>query len=87
MLIIVYRFSFTTTEGTAGKDDFVSKTVNATFEALGQETKWIEIDITDDDLLERTESFGVSLVSSSVKAVKLGEPSTVNVLDNDGNWR
>jgi hypothetical protein len=35
-------------------------------------------------LLEPTESFGVSLVSSSVEDVKLGSPSTVNILDNDG---
>ena len=83
-MITVFWFSFQTTQGTAGEDDFVSKTMDVTFEPGEQETKYIEIEITDDDLLEPTESFGVSLVSSSVEAVKLGKPSSVNIVDNDG---
>ena len=59
--------------------------MDITFEP-GETEKWVEIDITDDNLLEPTESFGVSLVSSSVDAVKLGTPSSVNILDNDGNF-
>jgi hypothetical protein len=59
--------------------------MDITFEP-GETEKWVEIDITDDNLLEPTESFGVSLVSSSVDAVKLGNPSSVNILDNDGKY-
>ncbi|CAB4015099.1 T9SS type B sorting domain-containing [Paramuricea clavata] len=77
--------SFTTNAGTAGEDDFDAKTMDITFEP-GETEKWVEIDITDDNLLEPTESFGVSLVSSSVEAVKLGNPSSVNILDNDGKY-
>ena len=59
--------------------------MDITFEP-GETEKWVEIDITDDNLLEPTESFGISLVSSSVEAVKLGNPSSVNIFDNDGKY-
>ena len=60
--------------------------MDITFAPGQKETKWVEIDVIDDDLLEPTESFEVSLTSSSVEDVKLGKPSTVNILDNDGNY-
>ncbi len=60
--------------------------MDITFAPGQKETKWVDIDVIDDDLLEPTESFEVSLTSSSVEDVKLGKPSTVNILDNDGNY-
>jgi hypothetical protein len=44
------------------------------------------IPIIDDHLVEPTEKFKVNLVSSSEPSVKLGEPTSVNILlkDNDG---
>jgi hypothetical protein len=46
------------------------------------------IPIIDDLLVEPTERFKVNMVSSSVPAVKLGEPAAVNILlkDNDGKY-
>lgn len=85
LMIRLILLSFATNSGTAGDEDFASKTTNMTFQPGERQTQFIEVDITDDDLLEPTESFGVSLLSSSVEAVKLGKPSVVEILDNDGN--
>lgn len=83
MLLI---FSFATTTGTAGEADFVSKMTEITFPPGETTSQVIEVNITDDELLEPSETFGLSLLSSSVDAVKLGKPSVVEILDNDGNY-
>ena len=73
-----------TNPSSASAQDFVEKKVDVTFEAGETGPKFVEFDIVDDKIVENTESFEVSLVSSSLSAVKLGEPATVNILDNDG---
>ncbi|XP_028398895.1 uncharacterized protein LOC114521039 isoform X22 [Dendronephthya gigantea] len=72
-----------TNTGSASDEDFKEKTVDVVFEAGETGPKLVEFDIVDDSLVEDTESFTVSIVSSSLSAVKPGEPSTVNILDND----
>ena len=71
---------------TAGHKDFVPKTVDFTFNPGETIPKRLVIDIIDDGLVEPTEEFKVKLISSSIPAVKLGEPASVNihVRDNDG---
>ena len=49
---------------------------------LGETQKQIEIELVDDQRVEDTESFILSLASSS--PVILGEPSSVNIIDDDG---
>ena len=70
---------------TAGAQDFVPKEFDVTFAPGETGPKSIEIGVLDDDSLENAEEFQVSLISSSVPAVKLGQPSSVNIVDNDGN--
>ena len=72
-----------TSPGTASGEDFKEKTVDVVFEAGETGPKVVEFEIVDDSLVENTESFTVTL-DSTASAVKLGEPSTVNILDNDG---
>ena len=69
---------------TADDQDFVPKEFDVTFAPGETGPKSIEIDVLDDDSLENTEAFQVSFISSSVPAVKLGKPSSVNIMDNDG---
>lgn len=76
----------TTSPATATNEDFVPKTVNVTFEPGETGPKAIEFEIVDDKFVEKLESFQVSMVSSSVAAVSYGEPTTVNIRDNDGNY-
>lgn len=70
--------------GTASDEDFVGKTVDVKFEAGETGPKTVEFEIVDDAMVERTEFFTVSMSSSSLAAVKVGEPSQVNIRDNDG---
>lgn len=78
-------FRLAASPGTASGEDFVSKTVDVTFEPGETGPKQVEFEIVDDELVENTESFKVSVVSSSVPAITSGEPATVNIRDNDGN--
>ena len=50
----------------------------------GETRKQIEIEVVDDLKVEPTESFVLSLASSS--SAILGEPSSVNIIDNDGKY-
>jgi hypothetical protein len=50
----------------------------------GETRKQIEIEVVDDLKVEPTESFVLSLASSSPAI--LGEPSSVNIIDNDGKY-
>lgn len=77
-------FSVSATPLTADAQDFVPKEFDVTFAPGETGPKSIEIDVLDDDSLENTEAFQVSFISSSVPAVKLGQPSSVNIVDNDG---
>ena len=79
------HFRLATSPATASGEDFVSKTVDVTFEPGETGPKQVEFEIVDDKLVENTESFIVSVVSSSVPAITSGEPATVNIRDNDGN--
>ncbi len=84
MSYFIQHSSLATKAGTASEEDFIGRTVDVTFEAGETGPKRVEFGIVDDSLVENTESFTVSMVSSSLSAVKPGEPSTVNILDNDG---
>ncbi|CAB4038687.1 cellobiohydrolase A (1,4-beta-cellobiosidase A), partial [Paramuricea clavata] len=75
-----------TSPASASDKDFVSRTVNVTFNPGETGPKEVEFEIIDDPLVENTESFSVSVVSTSVSGVISGEPATVNILDNDGNY-
>ena len=79
----VFYLRFVTKTGTAGSSDFVSKTVDVLFEP-GAKQKTVKVDLINDKLLEPSEIFEVSLESSSVDAVKLGKPSSVRIIDDDG---
>lgn len=83
-MYIVCTFSLTTNSGSATDDDFVAKSVDVTFQPKETGPKYIDIDLIDDLLVEQTESFNVSLSLSSDKPIQLGDPATVNILDNDG---
>ena len=74
-------FSIHPSPGTADSDDFIATVQNVTFQ-LGETQKQIEIELVDDQRVEDTESFILSLASSS--PVILGEPSSVNIIDDDG---
>ena len=54
-----------------------------TFQPGESGPKVVEFELIDDDDVEPTESFTVSLSSSS--RATLGGPSTVNIQDDDGN--
>ena len=76
-------FSIHPSPATAGNDDFFATVQNVTFQP-GETRKQIEIEVVDDQWVEPTESFVLSLASSSPAI--LGEPSSVNIIDNDGKY-
>ncbi len=83
---LVFYFRLQTSPGSASDKDFVSRTVDVTFQPGETGPKQVEFEIVDDPLVENTESFQVSMVSSSVAAVATGEPATVNIRDNDRKY-
>ena len=83
ILNIFYLFSLTTSPLTAGKGDYIKWTGNITFQPGETRPKSIEIEIIDDLIVENTEAFSVILAAS--KSIRLGQPVTVNIIDNDGN--
>ena len=82
--LLYLHFRLATSPATASGEDFVSRTVDVTFQPGETGPKEVEFEIVDDPLIENTESFEVSVVSSSVPAITSGAPATVNILDNDG---
>ncbi len=76
-------FSIHPSPATADNDDFFANVQNVTFQP-GETQKQIEIEVVDDQRVEPTESFILSLTSSSPAI--LGEPSSVNIIDNDGKY-
>ena len=75
--------SVSTSPSTAGEKDFVPKTQDVTFGPGDSGPKSVKIDVIDDGNVEPTENFTVQLRTNST-GVKLGEPSKVNILANDG---
>lgn len=69
---------------TAKNEDFIAKTVDVTFQPGEKGPKSVVFDIVDDPLVESTEYFDVSFASSTSSAVKFGESSVINIIDNDG---
>ena len=81
---LICTLSLATAPATASADDFVAKEVEVTFQPGETGPKDVEIDLFDDALVESTESFNVRLVSTTNPDIQLGDPTSVNILDNDG---
>ena len=81
---LIYRFSVATIPSTAGENDFFEVNESITFQTGEIGPKLFPIELVDDLEVEPTETFIVSLTSSA--PVKLGQPATVNILDNDGKY-
>ena len=70
--------------------DYISDPLTLTFpggSSTNTQTKVVTIEITDDDIFEDTESFGL-LLNSSIPAVRV-EPfnfTRVDIVDDDGEW-
>lgn len=65
--------------------DYVPFSFERTFvPSMTNETICVNVTIVDDDVLEDTESFLVT-VTSSDSAYLAGRPATVFIMDNDGN--
>lgn len=64
-------------------DDFISKTTDVIFAAGESGPKQVVVEIIDDPLVETVESFKLSMTSSN-PIVKIGDPSEVKIIDNDG---
>ena len=58
--------------------------MDVTFQPGEKGPKSVVFDIVDDPLVESIEYFDVSFASSTSSAVKFGESSTINIIDNDG---
>ena len=80
---LVFFIRVTASPKTAGNEDFSPKTFDITFQPGEKGPKSIAINIMDDDIVETTEEFTVSLSSSS-PGVTLGEPATVVIRDKPG---
>lgn len=81
---LIYRFRVATIPSTAGESDFFEVNESITFQTEEIGPKLFPIELVDDLEVESTETFIVSLTSSA--PVKLGQPATVNILDNDGKY-
>lgn len=77
-------FSITPNSDTAGKEDFDGAVKEVTFQPGEHGPRVVEIGLIDDFVDEPTEKFTVSLSSDS-RAI-LGGPSSVNIIDDDGNY-
>ena len=73
-----------TRPGTASESDYVQNAQDITFPAGESGPIPIDIEAVDDGSVEPMEQFNVVFESSSVPGVKLGKPTTVDILDNDG---
>ena len=84
LLIIEAYFynSVTTSPKTAGGDDFEPTTMDVTFQPGETGPKSIPINTVDDDVVEPSEEFTVTLSSSS-PGVTVGGPASVFIKDND----
>lgn len=82
-MLLFFLYRVTPRLGTAGKEDFDATAKVVTFQPGETGPKFIEVGPIDDANDESTEKFSLSLSSNS-RAI-LGKPSTVNIIDNDGN--
>ena len=80
----MYIFSITPRVGSAGSEDFDEIVKDVTFQPGESGPKFVYIGLLDDRNVEPNETFTVSLSSKSPRAV-LGQPSDVNIEDDDGN--
>jgi hypothetical protein len=83
-VFFIASFSLNTLPGTAGEADFTGISRSITFQPGQSGPISVEIDIEDDTLIEPTEAFQVALKDPSYP-IQIGQPATVNILDNDGN--
>ena len=79
----MHFFSLNTVYGTAGEADFTRKSQSITIQPGQSGPIQVQIDIEDDTQIEPTEAFQVALSDPSY-SVRIGNPATVNILDNDG---
>ncbi len=78
----VTTVDYATSVGTAAADDFTADSGTITF-AIGETTKTISIQTTDDALHENSESLSLSLSNASGGAILNTASATGNILDND----
>ena len=69
---------------TAGNEDFAPNPVEIVFQPGESGPKPVILDVIDDDEIEASERFIVSLSSSS-PGVTVGPPANVIIEDDDGN--
>jgi peptide/nickel transport system substrate-binding protein len=74
--------SYATADGTAGQDDYASKSGTITFE-LGETTKTISVEVTGDTIPEPAETFHVRL-SAPTKGTVVDAQGTGRILNDDG---
>ena len=72
-------------EGTATRnDDFTNVPTTVTF-TVADTIKSVPITITNDDIIEETESFTASLIAVTGAVVPDdGDTATINIIDDDG---
>ena len=72
-------------EGTATRtDDFTNVATTVTF-TVADTIKSVPISITNDDIIEETESFTASLIAVTGAVVPDdGDTATINIVDDDG---
>ncbi|MGM9500767.1 beta strand repeat-containing protein [Desertifilum tharense IPPAS B-1220] len=76
--------NYSTVEGTATSADYTPITNNTLTFTPGQTQQTIQVAITDDNLSELTESFGVQLSTPTNATLSRGhETGTVTIIDND----
>lgn len=76
-------YSLQTSPNTASLSDYSKISVPVTFLPGESGPKYVEINITDDELLEDKEKFTVFL-TSNVPRVSVGRPASVEIIDNEG---
>ena len=77
-------FSITPQPGSANSEDFDGAVKDVIFKPGESGPKFVDINLIDDRNVEPTEKFTVSLSSKS--SAVLGEPSDVNIEDDDGKY-
>ncbi|MDB5336673.1 MAG: hypothetical protein JWN70_2292 [Planctomycetaceae bacterium] len=82
---VIINVTFGGGTATGGGTDYVSTTQSITFLA-GQSSKHVSVAITDDNIVEATETFGATLSTSAVlggRSVNLSDTGTGTITDND----
>ncbi len=82
---VIINVTFSGGTATGGGTDYVSTTQSITFLA-GQLSKQVSVAITDDNIVEATETFGATLSTNAVlggRSVNLSDTGTGTITDND----